>query len=254
MHPVLLKIGPLKIYSYGIFVALGLLAATWVAGREFERRGRDREALYDMAFWTVLSGIAGARVFHVLVNWKSYAADPAEILRIWNGGLVYYGGFLGALIPAIAVLRRKGIPVAEAADAAALGIPLGLSLGRIGCLFAGCCYGKPSHLPWAVVFTDPASLAPPYVPLHPTQLYEAFAALAIFAALMATRDRFRAPGLRFWTMLVIYGAVRSALELLRDDPRGFLGPFSESQVVSGVLIACGAVAIARLRLRRTPST
>ncbi|MCL5966990.1 MAG: prolipoprotein diacylglyceryl transferase [Deltaproteobacteria bacterium] len=250
MHPVLLKIGALKIYSYGVFVAIGLLAATWVAGREFERKGRDREAIYETAFWAILSGILGARLFHVLVYWRTYAADPLEIVRLWNGGLVYYGGFLGGLIPAIVVLRRKKIPIAEAADAVALGIPLGLAFGRIGCTLAGCCYGKPCVLPWAVVYTDPASLAPPYVPLHPTQIYEAFGALGIFALLLLTRDRFRTPGMRFWTMLILYGVVRSFLEIFRDDPRGFLGPFSESQVVSAVLIAYAAASIAYVKTRR----
>src|SRR5574341_571020 len=99
MHPVLLKIGALKIYSYGVLVATGLLAATWVAGREFERRGRDRDAIYDMAFWGILCGVLGARLFHVLVSWKAYAADPLEILRLWNGGLVFYGGVLGGVLP-----------------------------------------------------------------------------------------------------------------------------------------------------------
>jgi phosphatidylglycerol:prolipoprotein diacylglycerol transferase len=118
---------------------------------------------------------------------------------------------------------------------------------------AGCCFGKPSTLPWAVTFTDPASLAPLHVPLHPTQIYESIAGFAIFGFLYATRDRFRTPGMRFWTMLILYGAARSFLEIFRDDPRGFLGPFSESQVVSALLIAYAIVSILRARSKAAPS-
>ena len=249
MHPVLVNIGGVKIYAYGVFVALGFLAAIGVAGHEISRKGLDRERFYDMAFWVVLSAIAGARLFHVLVYWDFYARTPAEILKLWNGGLVYYGGLLAAIAASLLFLRHHRIPFLPVADAAALGIPLGIAFGRIGCTFAGCCYGKPTTVPWGIVFTDPASLAPLHVPLHPTQSYESLAALAIFGVLYVTRDRFRTPGMRFWTMLILYGAARSFIELFRDDPRGFVGPFSESQVVSALLVLYAVVSIVRARAR-----
>jgi len=252
MHPVLLEIGPLRIYSYGVFAAAGVLAAAWVAAREYARAGGEREAFEEAAFFALLGGIAGARLFHVLVSWRSYAAQPLEILRLWHGGLVYYGGLLGGLAAAFAATRRRKIPFLAAADAAALGLPLGLALGRAGCLLAGCCYGKPSALPWAVVYTDPAAPAPLYVPLHPAQVYEALAALGIFALLAATRARFRTAGMRFWTFLLLYGAGRFALERYRDDPRGFLGPLSESQLVSVLLGLYAAASIVRAGRRTAP--
>ncbi len=249
MHPILARIGSLNIYSYGVFVAIGFLAAIRVAAREIARKGSDPETFYDMAFWLVLAAIAGARVFHVLVYWSHYAANPSEIYRLWNGGLVFYGGLLAAAAACIVFLRRRGLPFLPVADAAALGIPLGLAFGRIGCALAGCCYGKPANVPWAIVFSDPSSLAPPHVPLHPTQLYESLAGFAIFGILAATRDRFATPGMRFWTMLILYGIARSLLEIFRDDPRGFLGPFSESQVVSAALVLYAVVSIAAARVR-----
>ncbi|MBI5905392.1 MAG: prolipoprotein diacylglyceryl transferase [Deltaproteobacteria bacterium] len=254
MHAVLLQIGSVKIYSYGVFVAAGFLAALWVSGLEIARRGMDREKFYDMGFWVVLSAIAGARLFHVLVYWRQYAASPSEILKLWNGGLVFYGGFLAAMAACVVFLRRNRIPFLPVADASSIGIPLGLAFGRLGCTSAGCCFGKPTSLPWAITFTDPASLAPLHVPLHPTQLYEAAAGFAIFGFLFATRDRFKTTGMRFWTMIILYGVARSFLEIFRDDPRGFLGPFSESQLVSAVLIAYAAVSILRSRARTAPST
>ena len=247
MHPVLLKIGSLKIYSYGVFVAIGFLAALWVAGREIARKGLDRDKFFDMGFWVVLSAIVGARLFHVLVYWDQYSSTPSEIFKLWNGGLVFYGGFLAAVAVCAYFLKRHGMPFFPVADSSALGIPLGLAFGRIGCTAAGCCYGKLTTVPWAVVFTDPASLAPLGVHLHPTQIYESLGAFAIFGVLYATRDRFKTPGMLFWTMIIMYGVVRSFLEIFRDDPRGFLGPFSESQIVSAILIAYAAFSIVRAR-------
>jgi phosphatidylglycerol:prolipoprotein diacylglycerol transferase len=249
MHPVLLQVGSLKIYSYGVFVAIAFLAALWVSAREIARQGQDREKFLDMGFWVVLSAIVGARTFHVLVYWREYAEAPAEILKLWNGGLVFYGGFIAAVTACTVFLRKHRMPFLPVADASAIGIPLGLAFGRVGCTFAGCCFGKPTDLPWAVTFTAPGSLAPLHVPLHPTQIYESIAGFAIFGFLYATRDRFRTPGMRFWTMLILYGTARSFLEIFRDDPRGFLGPFSESQVVSTLLIAYAIVSILRARLK-----
>jgi phosphatidylglycerol:prolipoprotein diacylglycerol transferase len=254
MHPVLLQIGSVRIYSYGVFVALGFLAALWVSGREIDRAGMDREKFYDMGIWVVLSAILGARLFHVLVYWREYAAAPSEILKLWNGGLVFYGGFLAAVATCVVYLRRNRIPFLPVADASAIGIPLGLAFGRIGCTSAGCCFGKPTDLPWAITFTDPGCLAPLHVPLHPAQIYEALAGFAIFGLLYVTRSRFRTPGMRFWTMLILYGAARGFLEIFRNDPRGFVGPFSESQIVSAVLIvyAAASILVARARGNASP--
>ena len=247
MHPVLLEVGGARIYSYGVLVAIGFLAAIRVAGREISWKGLDRETFHEMAFWVVISAIAGARLFHVLVYHGYYLRAPSEIVKLWNGGLVFYGGLLAATAASVVFLRRRRMPILPVTDAASLGIPLGLAFGRIGCTLAGCCYGKPADLPWAIVFTDPSSLAPLHVSLHPTQLYESLASFAMFAFLYAARKRFRTPGMRFWTMLVLYGVVRSFLEIFRDDPRGFLGPFSESQVVSALLIGYAAISILRAR-------
>ncbi len=165
-------------------------------------------------------------------------------------GLVFYGGLLAALPVCWLFLRKHRIPFLPVADVAAVVIPLGIGFGRIGCTLAGCCYGKATDCALAITFTHPASLAPLNVPLHPTQIYESVASFAIAGLLYFTRDRFRTPGMRFWTMLILYGVVRSLLELLRDDPRGFLGPFSESQIVSFVLIAYAAASIVRARRAR----
>lgn len=249
MHPVLLQIGSFKIFSYGTMVALGFLAGMWIGGRETDRLGIDRDRFYDLGMWMILSAIVGSRLFHVLVYWRDYASDPWEILRLWNGGLVFYGGLLAAVPTCYLFLRKHRIPFLPVADVAAIVIPMGIGFGRIGCTLAGCCYGKPTGCPLAITFTNPASLAPLNVPLHPTQIYEALACFGIALLLYLTRERFRTPGVRFWTMLILYGVARSLLEILRDDPRGFLGPFSESQVVSFVLAVYASISIAAARRR-----
>jgi len=250
MHPVLLQIGSFKVFSYGTMVALGFLAGMWIGGREIDRLGIDRDKFYDLGMWMILSAVVGSRLFHVLVYWRDYARDPMEIFRLWNGGLVFYGGLLAAVPVCWLFLRKHGIPFLPVADVAAVVIPLGIGFGRIGCTLAGCCYGKPTGCALAITFTNPASLAPLNVPLHPTQIYEAAASFGIAWLLYLTRERFRTPGVRFWTMLILYGVVRSLLEILRDDPRGFVGPFSESQIVSFVLIVYAAASIFRARRAR----
>lgn len=251
MHPIFLSLGPLKIYAYGVMVACGFLLGIAVSSREVERRGIDKERFLDLAFWIVLSAIAGARLFHVGVFWSAYAADPMEILRLWNGGLVFYGGVLAAIAVSVVYLKRYGIPFLPVADASALGIILGLVFGRIGCTLAGCCFGKPTTLPWGIVFTTPGSLAPLHVSLHPTQPAEALASLSIFLVLYFTRKRFTTAGVLFWTMLTSYGVARFLLEFLRDDPRGFVGAFSESQIVSIVLVGYSLVSIAWAKRRNS---
>ena len=249
MHPVLLQIGSFKIFSYGTFVAVGFLVALWVSAREVDRLGIDRDKFYDLGMWLILSAIVGSRLFHVLVYWREYAAAPSEILKLWNGGLVFYGGLLAAVPVGYIFLRKNRIPFLPVADVSAVGIPLGLAFGRLGCTMAGCCFGKETGCPLSITFTDPSSLAPLNVPLHPTQIYEALAGFAIAGLLYVTRDRFHTPGMRFWTMLILYGIARSSLEILRDDPRGFVGPFSESQIVSFVLILYAATSIVFARRR-----
>jgi phosphatidylglycerol:prolipoprotein diacylglycerol transferase len=252
MHPVLLRIGSFQFYSYGTLVAAGLLVALWVCSRETDRIGLDRDRFYELAVWLVLSALLGSRLFHVLVYWREYAEDPWEIFRLWNGGLVFYGALLASAAAGYYFLRKHGIPFLPMADIAAVGIPLGLAFGRLGCTLAGCCYGKQTGCALAITFTDPASLAPLNIPLHPTQIYEAAAGFGIAGFLHLSRNRFHTPGMRFWTMLILYGVARSLLEFLRNDPRGFVGPFSESQLVSFALIAYAAVSILRAR-RHAPA-
>ena len=136
MFPVLLKIGPLSIFTYGFFIALGFLAGIYLAVREARRLGEEPEIIMDLCFYLLIAAIIGSRLFYVATNPKMFLDNPVEILKIWNGGLVFYGGFIAALITGIVYLKTKNIPVWKTADIMAPSIALAHFFGRIGCFFA----------------------------------------------------------------------------------------------------------------------
>lgn len=248
MHPILIEFGPFKLYTYGLLVALGFLAALGVGTREARRYGIEAKDFQDLAFAVLLAAILGARLLFVALEWRSFAANPLDVFALWKGGLVFYGGFLGAAAAALWVIRRRHLPPWDTADAVAPALSLGQALGRLGCFFAGCCYGAECALPWSVTFTDPRSLARLGVPLHPTQLYEAAANLALFALLyFVVAPRRREAGRVFGWYLVLYPAARFTIEIFRADPRGALGALSTSQALSIPLLLVG---VAILLLRR----
>ena len=238
MHPVLLHFGKVTVYTYGFLIAVGFIVGILFAKKEAVRLGRDPEMVMDLSFYIIIAAIVGSRFFYVLTTPEIYLHDPLEIFKIWNGGLVFYGGFIMALATALFYVYAKGIPLWETADIFAPAIAIGQFFGRLGCFSAGCCYGKLCDLPWAVTFRHPDSLAPTGLPLHPSQLYHAGANLLIFSLLWGFRKKTQFKGQLFWIYVSLYGAVRSFLEIFRNDFRGhiFLGTFSVSQVI-GVTMA-----------------
>ncbi|GAB6062978.1 prolipoprotein diacylglyceryl transferase [Deferrisoma palaeochoriense] len=240
MHPILFQFGKLTVYTYGLFVALGFFAALWVAGREAERLGLEPRKVQDLGLVVLIAALVGARLFYVLVEWEYFVEHPWQVFEIWKGGLVFYGGFVVAALASLAYVRHAGLPVWPTGDAVAPGLALGQALGRIGCFFAGCCYGAECDLPWAVTFTDPRGLAPLNLPLHPTQLYSALGNLAIFLVLyLGFRKRWGGTGRVFGLYLVLYPAFRFVVEFFRNDPRGALGPLSTSQALGIPLFLFG---------------
>lgn len=179
MHPILFRYGFLTLYTYGFFLALAFLGAIFIAGREARRLGLPVETFFDLCFYTVVAALVGSRLMYVLLELRTYLAHPLQIFAIWGGGLDFQGGVILALVVAVWFIRRHSLPWRPTLDALALGLPVGQFLGRIGCFSAGCCYGSPSSLPWAVLFTNPATLCPLRVPVHPAQLYEAFLDLGV---------------------------------------------------------------------------
>lgn len=233
MYPVFFRFGGLSVYAYGLFVGMGFLLGLYLARKEAGRAGLDPNRIVDLCFYVLIAAIIGSRLLYVFTRPEIFMADPVEIFRIWNGGLVFYGGFIAAAIVAAIYLKHHALPLWKTADILAPALAAGHFMGRIGCFLAGCCYGRACDLPWAVTFSRPDSLAPQGIPLHPTQLYESLTNLALFGILWALRRHTRFEGQLFWIYVLLYGAARSVIERFRGDFRGelFFGMLSPSQFV-----------------------
>lgn len=238
MFPILFRIGNLTVYAYGFFIAIGFVLGFILAIRRSREEGISFERVVDLLFCVVLSAVIGARILFVLINFEYYRNHPLQILSLWEGGLVFYGGLLLATVVSIVYLRWSRLPVWKTADLFSPSIALGLFFGRIGCFFAGCCYGKETSLAWGMTFTDPNSLARLHFSLHPTQLYEALGSLSLFLFLNWERRHRTFEGQIFWLFLLLYSVLRFIIEFLRDDPRGFFfgGVLSTSQGI-GIFLA-----------------
>jgi phosphatidylglycerol:prolipoprotein diacylglycerol transferase len=247
VYPTLFHLDGLSIHTYGVFIALGFLAGIWVACREARRQGDDPEAVLDLAFYVIAAAIIGSRPLYVAINWDLFRGQPLDIFKIWRGGLAFYGGLLAAIPTVLLYLRRHGLRPWVMADSLAPALALGQSFGRLGCFFAGCCYGKLAG-PWpSVVFRNPESLAPQGIPLHPTQLYDSALMLAIFAVLMVSRRWRSFEGQTFWSYLLLFTPERILLEELRADTHKTLlgGTFSLTQLISATLFVVAALMLVR---------
>lgn len=221
MYPVLLQLGPVKVFTYGFLLALAFISALYLAGREAKRRGWDPQVIYDLGFYIVIAALIGSRLFHVVLEWSYFRAHPWEILALWKGGLAFQGGLVVGLLTVIYYIRRHGLPFWDTLDILAVGMPFGQFVGRLGCLMAGCCYGRPTNLPWGIAFTHPETLASPRgVPLHPTQLYESLLSLGVFFLLRSLAPRQRFAGQLLAAYFILAGLVRFLVEFWRGDDRG----------------------------------
>ena len=250
MHPILLQVGSLKLYTYGLFVALGFIIAIWFTKRNARFYGVPDQMVSDLFLTVLISALAGARILYVLINIDAYRDNFLDIFKIWNGGLVFFGGFIGGALGAIIFLRIKKMDIWKTADVISPGLALGHSVGRFGCLFAGCCYGKSCSLPIAITFTNPDSLAPLNIPLHPTQLYMIASNFVLFLILLAIQRRKRFNGMVFLSYIMLYSAFRSIIEFFRGDFRGtfFFDFLSLSQGI-GLLVSCIALIFMIIKLR-----
>ena len=193
MHPDLIHIGSFALPSYGLMMALGFLAALWLLRRRAPAFGIAPDAASDVGIWLLLSGLVGAKLLLVVVEWPHYVSSWNGVKDLARAGGVFYGGLLGAIVGTAIVLRKREIPFFTFADNAAPSIAIGQALGRVGCLLAGCCWGRECDLPWAITFSDPKAAAnvgvPLGIPLHPTQIYEAVGTLVLCALLLVFERR-----------------------------------------------------------------
>ena len=258
MYPELFSIGPITVYTYGVLLATSYLLGLQFAIARARRWGLDEKRVLDLGIYIIIAALVGAKLLLVITDFGTFRASPADLLSLARSGGVFYGGLITAVGVAFWYIHRHGMPFWTTCDAFAPGIALGHVTGRLGCFAAGCCYGRPTNVPWAVIFTSPQAAAnvgtPLGIPLHPTQLYESGAELLILIVLLATERRGRPfPGRTFWLYMILYAISRYIIEFYRGDPRGVIFGVSTSQFIS-LLLAPLAIAMLIWLSRTRPET
>ena len=221
MYPILIEFGFFKIFTYGLLVATGFLVAILLASSRAEKEGLDSQKVLDLCFYVMVSALLGARLLYVIVEYRYFLDSPLEIFKFWKGGLVFYGGLILGVLISLWYLKRNQMPMWKTADLLAPSIALGQLIGRWGCFFAGCCFGRKTDVAWGITFTDPRSLAPLEISLHPTQVYLSLNAVFIFIFLMWLSKRKVFDGQILWSYGILYSIGRFAIEYFRGDDRGF---------------------------------
>jgi phosphatidylglycerol:prolipoprotein diacylglycerol transferase len=254
--PAIFGIGPLTVYTYGVMLAAAYLLGLQLAIVRARRAGLDSQKMLDLGVALVIAALIGAKVLLLIVNFGYFRSNPEELLVLARSGGVFYGGLIGATIVAFWYIRRNRLPLWTTCDMFAPGIALGHVIGRLGCLMAGCCYGLPTSVPWAVTFTDPFAAAnvgtPLNQPLHPTQIYEAGAELIILILLLTTERKGRTfTGRTFWGYMFLYAVSRFIIEFYRGDERGLIAGLSTSQFISLILGPLSLIMLLVLRKRAT---
>ncbi len=247
MYPILFEIGPLTIYTLGVFWALGALAGAWIVSLELKRYGYDSAVAGNVVVAAALGGLLGARLLFIFEEWNNFTKAPFDFL-FSGAGFSWYGGLLGGALGAAWVFKKHNVPLARAGDISAPALALAYGIGRIGCFLAGdATWGKVTDVPWGMAFPD--ALAgwadpvtgkryPPGVKVHPTQLYELVQSLFVFAILWALRKRPFPPGALFWLYLSLAGLMRFIVEFWRANPVVALG-LTEYQWISAILVVLG---------------
>jgi phosphatidylglycerol:prolipoprotein diacylglycerol transferase len=254
MHPILFEIGNWPVYSYGVLLALAYLAGLQLAVVRARRRQIDATKVMDLGIYLIIAALVGAKLMLIAVDFDYFRSQPRELLSLVRAGGVFYGGLLAALGVGLVLVRRYKLDAWTVADLTAPGIALGHVIGRLGCLLAGCCYGRPTDVPWAITFTNPAAATnvgtPLNTPLHPTQLYDAGAELLIMILLLVTERRGRPfAGRTFWLYMLLYAISRYIIEIYRGDERGLVAGMATSQFVSILIVPLSIIMLLRLRKR-----
>jgi phosphatidylglycerol:prolipoprotein diacylglycerol transferase len=238
MYPILFKLGPITIYTYGVSVFLGVLFSYWVCLRQAKKEQINAAVFSDIIFWTLLFAFLGARVFYILIEFRRFLSSPMEIL-LSRSGFVFYGGIIFGILALYFLTRKFKIGFLRVLDIFAIGIPLGHAFGRVGCFFYGCCYGKTTTSFIGVLFPSDSAAGISGVKVVPTQLISAFFLLIIFFLLILLKRKKRFAGQIFLYYIFLYGTFRVIIEFFRGDLRGQIAFLTTSQIISLILIVTG---------------
>jgi phosphatidylglycerol:prolipoprotein diacylglycerol transferase len=240
VHPEIVHWGWIHVRSYGLMLAVAFLVGTAIALREARRVGLDEDKLVTVILLVLVASVLGARALYVLEHVDEFRRSWGGVLAVWQGGLTLYGGIVAGVVTGLLAARRLGLPMWTVADALTPSVALGTAFGRVGCYLNGCCYGRPTDLPWGVTFPPDsfAGLEFGNARIHPSQLYFALAGLVLFLVTWALRKRVTVPGVLFWTFMGLFALIRLPLDLTRAyEPQAVLLhagalPVTESQIES----------------------
>jgi phosphatidylglycerol:prolipoprotein diacylglycerol transferase len=241
MHPILLKLGSFEIRTYGVSIALAFLVSILLASRLAKKDGIKGDPILDIGLVSIICAVIGARILYVLIWWKDvYSLHPVDVFKVWEGGLVFYGGLIGAIIGCVVYIKKNSLPLLRLGDICMPFLALGHSIGRIGCFFNGCCYGAVNDQ-CGVIFPAIGDNRPHL----PTQLYEsALNFLNFVVLLLIFKKKKTAGGLVFYMYFVNYGIIRIIMEMFRGDiERGTIFSLSTSTAISILVIAAGVAGI-----------
>jgi phosphatidylglycerol:prolipoprotein diacylglycerol transferase len=254
MLPILFQLGPLTIYSFGVFMALAAVTAAWVVHAELKRNGYNPELASTMVFAAAIGGLVGARILFIVEDWSNFLRSPWDYI-FTGAGFTWYGGFLGGVLGVTWVVRKNNVPWLKAADIAAPALAIAYGVGRLGCHVAGDGdWGTVTDVPWGVAYTnaiigwvDPSTGIPypPGVRVHPTPIYEFLESVLIFGILWALRKKKYPPGTLFWLYLTMAGLARLVVEFWRLNPVVALG-LTEAQWFGALTIIVGLWQLLRL--------
>ena len=246
MKNELFTIGPFTVYSYGFMIAVGVFAAWLTAEYRAKKYRADTDQIFFLVLWCLVGGLLGAKLLFWITEWKEVAADPGFILRTMTDGFVVYGGIIGGIIAGWLYSRITKLNFLKYFDLMIPSVALAQGFGRIGCLLAGCCYGRETDLPIGVIFPEGA-LAPAGIRLLPTQLISSAGNFLIMAILLATYPRRKRKGDTGFLYMLLYGVGRFLIEFLRNDERGAVGGLSTSQFISLFIVAAGILLMCNKR-------
>jgi len=248
VQKIAFHIGSIAIHWYGLLLAAGFIAGLWTASRRAVRDGMAPEKIFDSGAWLIIGAIVGARALYVISYWERLMQDPlfpqapwTEIFMVQRGGLVFYGGLIGATASGLLYVWKTKLPLWKFADALAPSAALGYVPGRLGCLMNGCCYGRETTVPWAIQYPHDHETYPRF--LHPTQIYDALLSLALYATLAWLYRRKKFDGQVFALYLVCYAITRSIVEVFRGDyaERYLGGIATPAHLVSAAIFTAGLV-------------
>lgn len=252
MHPTIVQFGSFAIHSYGLLLAVAFLAAIQLFLIRGRARGLSEDRLSTLSLWLLVLAIVGGRLLFVATHWDDYKGDPLGVFRLWEGGLILYGGYALAIAGGILYVRRAGLSVWRVGDAAAPSMALGIGIGRLGCFFNGCCYGLPTTLPWGIHF-PPESYSSAVFPnesLHPSQLYMSAAGFLLFLALLGLDRKRRFDGWLFWSYIAMDAGLRFLIDFTRYyDGTSLLGRIGGLSFNMNQLLSAGLIVISLVMLR-----